>query len=54
MNATTEEDIDLVSSSPVSIDMSFLYMLFLDAMLLVAVTNFVECCGKGMEDAVDN
>jgi hypothetical protein len=42
----------LVSSCSVSVNISFLDMLLFDAVLLVAVTDFVECCSDGMEDSV--
>jgi hypothetical protein len=54
MNVILKVDMALVNTCSVSITMSFLDMLLLNAMLLVTVTNFVECCGNGMKDAVDS
>lgn len=42
----------LVSGCSVSVNMSFLDMLLLDAMFLVPVTDFVECRSDSMEDTV--
>ncbi len=42
----------LVSGCSVSVNMSFLDMLLLDAVFLVPVTDFVECRGDSMEDTV--
>ena len=41
-----------VSSCSVSVNMSFLDMLLLNAAFLVAVTDFVECRSDSMEDNV--
>lgn len=52
MNATLKVDMALVSSCSVSVNMSFLDMLLLDAMLLVTIPDFMECCSDSMEDSV--
>lgn len=42
----------LARGCSVSVNMSFLDMLLLDAVFLVAVTDFVECRSDSMEDTV--